>query len=225
MTNRELWYLGGAGVGLTLIVWKWGNPITAAQLGEQWMTNLVGRGNKLSSSTLTNGVIEETPETLLDAASNVLGFKADIDTYSLARMGRSEGVDGMEYRMHVMLNDLANLQATYGWGVYSSITALMIHSKNSAADDRYSSQDMGKRCSTAKDPYEADYALAQKVQSDHAAGNDPTGGATKFVDKDGSFYVNGVKTDYAGLVANWSNFTPTNLPGATDNFVVFVKNA
>ena len=223
MTERDLWILGGAAAGLGFVIWKWGNPITAAQIAENWAVNLVGRGNQLSEGTLTNGIVEEVPSVLVDMATAVLGFNADMDTYSLARMGRSEGVDGMEYRMHVLLNDLADLQRTYGTGVYSSITALLIHSKMTAADGHYSAQSEGKRYSTARDPYESDYALAQKVLADHGAGVDPTAGAIKFVDKSGPFYVDGQKTDYDGLVAAWAQqgLTPTNLPGATDNFVVF----
>jgi hypothetical protein len=223
MTEREAWILGGAGIGLAFVIWKWGNPVTAAQIAENWAVNLVGRGNKLSDSTLTNDVVEEIPDVLIDMASAVLGFTADLDTYSLARMGRSEGVDGMEYRMHVALNDLRDLQSSYGNFVYSSVTALMIHSKIERADGHYSRQNLGKRYATTKDPYEADYALAQKVMADSVAGIDPTGGATKFVDKSGPFNVDGEETDYAGLVTAWAKdgLTPATLPGATDNFVVF----
>jgi hypothetical protein len=228
MSDRTAWFLAGVGGILAFVVWKWGNPIVAAQIAENWAENLIGRGNALSQSTLSNGIVEEIPSVLQDMATAVLGFNAELDTYSLARMGRSEGVDGEEYRMHVLLNDLADLQRTYGTGVYSSITALLIHSKIAAADGHYSSQDEGKRYSTAHDPYEADYALAQKVLVDHASGEDPTGGAIKFVDKSGPFYVDGEKTDYDGLVAAWAanGLTPDDsLPNATTNFVVFRRNA
>lgn len=245
MTEKQAWILAGAGVGLAWILWKYGNPIVAAQIAESWAVNLVGRGNQLSQSTLSSGIVEELPSVLVDMATAVLGFNADPDAYSLARMGRSEGVDGMEYRMHVALNDLAALQAQYGTGVYSSITALMTHSRNTntitlpdgskiGPNGRYSAQNEGKRYSTAHDPFEGDYALAQKVMADNAAGTDPTGGATKFVDKSGPFYVNDpstgktVETDYAGIVAAWGaqGYTPNDaLPGATSNFVVFTKTA
>ena len=224
MTERAWWYIAGTSAALALVTWKWGNPIVAAQIAENWATNLVGRGNQLSFSTLSNGIVEEVPSVLVDMATGTLGFDADPETYSLARMGRSEGVDGEEYRMHVLLNDLADLQSQFGSGVYSSITALLTHSKIAAADGHYSSQDEGKRYSTAHDPYESDYALAQKVLVDHATGNDPTGGALKFVDKSGPFYVDGEKTDYDGLVAHWakSGLSPDDsLPNSTTNFVVF----
>jgi hypothetical protein len=227
MTERQLWFLGGAGAGLAFVVWKWGNPVVAAQIAEQWAVNLVGRGNKLSESTLDDdGVIEEVPSVLTDMASAVLGFDADTDTYSLARAGRSEGVDGMEYRMHVILNMLDADQARYGTGIYSSVTMLAIHSKNATADGHYSKQGLGKPFSTSKDPYESDYALAQKVRADHAAGTDPTGGAVKFVDKSGPFSLDGEPATYDDIVAAWAKeglIPDDTLPNATSNFVVFRK--
>lgn len=224
MTERQLWIIGGAGLGVAFVLWKWGNPVTAIQIAENWAVNLVGRGNALSQSTLSNGIVEEIPDVLIDMATAVLGFNADVDTYSLARMGRSEGVDGMEYRMHVVLNDMADL-VSKGDTAYDTITKYMTHSKIAAANGHYSAQNEGKRVSTAHDPYEADYALAQKVQADHASGVDPTGGAIKFVDKSGPFYVDGQQTDYDGIVAAWADqgLTPQTLPDATSNFVVFVR--
>lgn len=223
--DRATWWIGGVGLSLGYIIWKYGNPIVAAQIAEGYLTDFVGRGSKLSDSTLTGGIVQEVPEVLNDMASAVFGVSSDVDTYSLARMGRSEGVDGMEYRMHVALNDLDDLQSTYGSGVYSSITALMIHSKVIAADGHYSEQSQGKRYATSRDPYQADYALADKVRADHAAGNDPTGGALKFVDKSSFAAQPGATQTYDDVVAQWAadGLMPQNLPGATSNFVVFVR--
>ena len=198
------------------------------QIAGQWALSVFQRGNQLSYGTLVNGVIQEVPSVLQDEATAVLGIdQADLDTYSLARMGRSEGVDGMEYRMHVALNDLASLQAQYGTGVYSSVTALMIHSKNASADGHYSEQALGKRYATTQDPYEGDYELAAKVIADNAAGIDPTGGATKFVDKSSFKFQVGNTNSYEEIVSQWaaSGLSPVNLPGASDNFVVFVPSA
>ncbi len=222
LTTNHL-YLGGALLGVGVVLWKWG--VSAPIIAAGWVANVFTKGNKLSESTVVSGVVSEVPEVLSDMASAVLGFTVDTDVYSLARMGRSEGVDGMEYRMHVVLNDIADLSRR-GLSAYDTITKYVTHSKNAAADGHYSTQALGKRVATTRDPYEGDYALAQKVIADNAAGIDPTGGATKFVDKSGPFYVDGAKTDYAGLVASWAEdgLTPIdNLPGATSNFVVFVK--
>lgn len=212
--------------GVLFVLYKWGNPIVAIQIAGGWAASLVGRGEVLSSGTLVNGVVQEDPSDLVAQASAVLGFAADSDTYALARMGRSEGVDGMVYRMHVALNDLQSLQSTYGLGVYSSMTALMIHSKVAGADGHYSQQSLGKRYSTARDPFQADYALAQQVQSDHDSGIDPTGGATKFVDKSGFAAQPGATQTYAEVAAQWASngYTAQNLPDASSNFVVFVPS-
>src|SRR6266481_2841441 len=98
--------------------------------GATAVVDVFSRGAKLTDAPPgANGVVPDDPSDLWAAAANVLGRDVDGDTYSLGRMGRSEGVDGEEYRMHVALNDLADLQSTYGTGVYSSIAALMLHSK------------------------------------------------------------------------------------------------
>lgn len=223
--TRTVLYVG-AGAGLAFVLWKWRTPVVAAEIAVGYVSNIVGRGNRLSDSTVVDGVVQEIPEVLQDQASAVLGFTADPDTLALARMGRSEGVDGEEYRMHVALNDLANLQRVYGSNVYSSLLALMIHSKNAAADGHFSEQGLGKRYATTRDPYESDYALAQKVLQDRAEGIDPTGGALKFVDKS-SFAVQAGASTYASRVEAWAKegLAPQTLPDATDNFVVFVPVA
>lgn len=230
LSHRQLWYAGAAAALGGLWWWYGGNPVTAVvTAGQQaagWVLNVFDRGNVLSQSTLVQGVVLEDPQVLADMASAVIGDNVDLDTYSLARMGRSEGVDGMEYRMHVACNDLAALQAQYGTGVYSSLTALMVHSKVAAADGHYSQQSLGKRYATSKDPYEGDYALAQKVLADRANGIDPTGGASKFVDKSSFSSQPGATSTYAATVASWAQqgLQPVSpLPGASDDFVVFVK--
>lgn len=221
MTKRTIAAYAVAG-GVGFILWKWG--VAAPIIAAGYVVNTFSRGNKLSDSTVVSGVVSESPEVLTDMASAVLGFTADVDTYSLARMGRSEGVDGMEYRMHVLLNDLYDLQTRYG-ATYATVTDLLTHSRNASANGHYSAQNLGKRYSTAKDPYEGDYQLAAKVLRDRASGIDLVDGATKFVDKSGPFYVDGEKTDYSGIVAAWAKdgYRPESLEGATDNFVVFVK--
>lgn len=232
--TREDWIIVGGTAAVGFILWKWG--IAAPIVAAGWVQNVFDRGNQLSYSTVTKTsegkIVNEDPSVLNDMASGVLGQTADLDTYSLARMGRSEGVDGMEYRMHVVLNDMADLTSK-GYTAYSTITKYMTHSKIAAANGHYSSQNEGKRTASTEDPFEGDYALAQKVIADHDSGIDPTNGATKFVDKSGPFYIHDpntgdtVKTDYAGIVAAWGadGYVPNDsLPGASSNFVVFTHN-
>ncbi len=209
-------------VGFILFNWGVAAPIVAVG----WVLNTFDRGKKLSESTVVNGVVSESPEVLTDMASAVLGFTADVDTYSLARMGRSEGVDGMEYRMHVLLNDLYELQTRYG-ATYDSVTKLLTHSRIADANGHYSEQRLGKRYATTRDPYEGDYKLAEKVLTDRSRGIDIVDGATKFVDKSGPFYIDGIKVSYSDLVDHWASnglVAIDNLPGTTSNFVVFKKS-
>lgn len=200
---------------------------SVAEVAAGYVKNVFARGNKLSDSTISSaGVVVDDPEVLRMEAEAVLGETADLNTLALARMGRSEGVDGMEYRMHVALNDLADLQSR---GIYTSygVAQFMLHSKNVSADGHFSEQYLGKRYSTAKDPYEGDYRLAQKVEADHAAGFDPTGGAVKFVDKNAFSGQRGASKSYDDVVAEWAQqgLQPTTLDDASDNFVVFTRAA
>jgi hypothetical protein len=230
MTRDRLLLVGAAGA-VGFILWKWG--IAAPSVAAGWVSNVFARGNQLSYDSVIDGVVQEVPSVLTDMATAVLGADADADTYSLARIGRSEGVDGMEYRMHVVLNDISSLLAQ-GYTAYNGVTKYATYSKVDRANGHYSAQNLGKRVASTKDPFEGDYALAAKVIADHDSGIDPTNGATKFVDKSGPFYIhdpntgNSVKTDYAGIVAAWGTdgYVPNdNLPGASSNFVVFTRTA
>jgi hypothetical protein len=224
-----IWAGGAALVGLAI----WQGPTIAAGVvvGAGYVLNMAQRGNLLCNfwTKSAQGVVLEDPASvLLPQAEAVLGYTPDLDTFALAVMGRSEGVDGMEVRMHVALNDLAELQQQYGLGVYSSIAALMLHSKESAADGHFSEQYLGKRYATDRCAYELDYHLAEKVRQDHAAGVDPSGGAVKFVDKDSFGVQRGTEqVTYEDKVAEWAQqgLAPFNVAGASDNFVVFRRTA
>lgn len=226
--SQRQWAIFGAAAAGGYMLARYQSVVAPVSILGGYVSNAFARGSALSSSTLTNGVVNEDPQQLISAASSVLGATADPDTYALARMGRSEGVDGMELRMHVALNDLRALQAVYGTGIYSSILALMVHSKNTSADGHFSAQRLGKRYSTAHDPYMGDYQLAEQVQQDDASGIDPTGGATHFIDKDGPLYVAGQLASYDDYVVSMASqgFTPTVGPaGSSDNFVIFNRSA
>lgn len=218
-SDDELLAYGGAAVLLGLAVWK----RDAVAVAAGYVVNAFERGERLSHSTVVDGVVTESPDDLVAQASSVVGYDVDPDLYALARMGRSEGVDGMAYRMHVALNDLAELQRTYGTRVYSSLSALLTHSKVARADGHFSQQYLGKRQASSKDPYVGDLRLAEQVCDERAAGVDPTGGATKFVDVDAFTSQPGADKTYDEVLAEWiaDGYEPSHLPGATDNFVVF----
>jgi hypothetical protein len=234
LSHRQLLIFGGSAV-VGAVLWKYGgDPVAPAVVAAGYVANAVfTRGSVLTSSTLTSGdtdaagnaipdgIVRETPAELVAAAAAVLGSPADSETLALARMGRSEGVDGMEYRMHIALNELA--ASSYG-----SILALLTHSKIAAANGRFSRQALGKWASTSRDPYEGDYALAAKVLADRANGIDPTGGALRFVDKSAFATQPGIKLTYAELVDKWGaeGLSPVeDLPGASSDFVIFVRSA
>ncbi len=226
--DDEVLLYAGAAALLGLAVWKGPAIAAGVVVGAGYVTNVFTRGNKLYDSTVdAAGVVTEDPDVLRMQAEAVLGYAADLDTLALATMGRSEGVDGMEARMHIALNHLEELQRTYGMGVYSSIAALMLHSKNAAADGHFSEQYLGKWASTAHAPYEGDYHLAEKVRRDRAAGIDVTGGALRFVDKDAFASQRGAKKTYDQVVAAWGaeGYEPGSVDGASSNFVVFRRTA
>lgn len=222
--DDEVLLYAGAAALVGLAVWKGPAIAAGVVVGAGYVTNMFTRGNKLYDSTVDDaGVVTDDPEVLRMQAEAVLGYSADLDTLALATMGRSEGVDGEEARMHVALNDLADLQRTYGTRVYSSISALMLHSKNAAADGHFSEQYLGKRYSTAKPAYEGDYHLAEKVRADRADGIDITDGALKFVDKTSFATQRGATETYDQKVAEWAEagLEPGAVDGASSNFVVF----
>lgn len=222
--DEQLLLYGGGALLLGLAIWQGPTIVAGAVVGAGYVLNTFTRGNKLYDSTVDDaGVVTDDPEVLRDQAEAVLGYTADLDTLALATMGRSEGVDGMEARMHVALNDLADLQRQYGRGVYSSPAALMLHSKVAAANGHFSEQYLGKRYSTVRAPYEGDYHLAEKVINDNAAGMDPTGGAIKFVDKDAFASQRGATQTYEEKAAEWAaaGLVASSVDGASDNLVVF----
>jgi hypothetical protein len=242
LSYRQLAIFAGSAV-VGAVLWKYGgNPVAPAVVAAGYVANVFARGSALTSSSLTtgdlddagnaidvddagnpipSGIVIQAPADLVASAASVLGAPADSETYALARMGRSEGVDGMEYRMHIALNELA--ASSYG-----SVLALLTHSRIAAANGRFSQQRLGKWAATSRDPYEGDYALAAKVLQDHASGIDPSGGALRFVDKSAFATQPGVKKTYADVVAAWGaeGFSPVeDLPGASSDFVIFVRGA
>lgn len=211
LSQRQI-AMGALALGGLLLLWKFGTRAAG------YVVNVFERGARLNHTTAVDGIVPDEPDNLIAEAAAVMGEEIGDDTYALARMGRSEGVDGMEFRMHVALNDLEALQVRHGRGVYSSVLAMMLHSKDPEADGRFSAQSRGKRYATTRDPYAGDVQLARKVRTDRENGIDPTFGAVKFVDKSGL-------DDYPALVASWAKegLEPLTLDGASDNFVVFTR--
>ena len=214
-SDDEKWLLGGLAAGVLLL---WGRPIYNTVVAP--VVDVIGRGDRLTTTSLdANGMIPDDVDDLVAQASAVLGAAADPDLYALARMARSEGISAGALRIHVALNDLADLNTRkgYGWSAVDLIT----YSTDAAARGHFGQQ-LHRRYASTQDPYAGDYALAAQTVADHNAGVDATGGAIKFVDKS-SFGVQAGTGSYDAIVATWAQegLQPFNVPGYSDDFVVF----
>lgn len=137
------------------------------------MTDLVGAGKRLSSSTRDDaGIVVEDPEELREQAATASGLGSELtsDTYALARMVRSEA-GSADLTTKVRLACVAINQArALGWSPYDVI----VYHKSGSRDGRYGSQITG-RFASGSDPYEIDVKAAVLAQQ-----NDITNGATNF---------------------------------------------
>lgn len=176
----------------------------------------VGKGRRLNNTSVNDqGFIDQAPDTLIGEAESILGVPIDRDVYALARSGRSEGKNGMEARMHVMVNQAREA----GMSVFE----LTVHQPGSVKDGRFGTQ-RGRRWASSRDPYEGDIGLATKVLIDNSAGADTTGGAGRFVDKSAFGKQEGTRT-YAEVLAAWQGegYTAYYYPEASNDFVLFRK--
>lgn len=218
-------YVVGAGLIGVLAFWQ-GRRVV------QTVVDFTTKGKRLNVTTVDPaGVVSEkeadgtfrrlSPVELAEVASAVAGYEIPLDIYSLARMRRSEGTNGAELRMHVALNDLADIQRRAPSLGISSITDLITFSKYAGERDFYGDQ-AGRRYASTRDPYEGDVRLAWKVWQDRQAGIDKAGGAVKFVDKS-AFGVQKGTRSYEDVLAEWTadGLVPFTSPEATSDFVLF----
>jgi hypothetical protein len=205
----------GGGLVAVLAFWK-------GRAAVQQVIDFTTKGKHLTVTRPdASGVIPDDPDVLAAGASLVAGYDMPTDVYSLARMARSEGVDGKELRMHVAFNDLAELKKSHP-ATFQTITDLMTYSTlGEPAQGHYGDQ-IGRRYATTRDPYENDARLALQVFRDRQAGIDKAAGAIKFVDKSAFGKQPGTRT-YADVLAEWTGdgLVPFNLPSATSGFVLF----
>jgi hypothetical protein len=214
-SNEEKWLLGGLAVLGALF---WGRR--AASTVATTVVDFLGRGARLTYGTLgDDGIVAEDPAELVAAASLVMGREISTDAYALARMARSEGIDAGALRIHVALNDLADLNDRRGFGW--SASDLITYSTDSDARGHFGIQ-LHRRYASTQDPYQGDVVLAEGTMAEHARGADQTLGAIKFVDKS-SFGVQAGTGSYADLVTRWAKdgLAPFSIPGESSDFVVF----
>lgn len=174
----------------------------------------IGKGRRLNYTMVNDqGYIDTAPDTLIGEAEALISMAIDRDVYALARSGRSEGKNGMEARMHVMVNQAAEA----GMSVFE----LTVYQPGSVKNGFFGTQ-KGRRWASSRDPYEGDIGLATKVMIDNSAGKDPTGGASRFVDKSAFGKQEGTRT-YADVLAEWTaeGYSAYQYPEASADFVLF----
>lgn len=227
--DKDLWLgllgFGGVVAALQLAGYNAVGQISAAASDAVFaVTDVFSKGSQLSFSTMdpngTKGsrVVTDDPETLRQAASARFGQDIDRSVYALARMIRSEGAATGALRVHVALNDLDSL----GW---ADPFTLITYSTDSAKKGLYGEQ-ATRRYASSEDPFTGDVQTVMAAMASHAAGNDPTNGAVKFVDKN-SFGVQAGTGSFSDLVARWGQdgLTPYNVAAGGDNLVFFKKGS
>lgn len=228
--EEQLAWWGAAGAAALALWWKGRIIVDTA-------TDLINRGDLLTSAPMgDDGVVLGTPDELADQASAVLGRYVHPDTYSGARMIRSEGAAAGLLRAHVALNDARAL----GWTMRKLITyAIVSHSSpvqlHPAANGLYGEQfvptdrapdgiPITRRYASSKDPHAGDVLTYEQAVAEQAQGIDPTMGAVKFVDKS-SLGIQVGSSKYEAIVARWGaqGLQPFTVDGWSDDFVVFRK--
>jgi len=208
------------GLALMWIASQTGVPVVGDVLPE--LVDVVSRGARLTTAAVDASGIVTTPDyELLSQAAAVVGRDVDRDAYSLARMVRSEegaaGQIAKTYLCHVMMNqaDAAGL----------GITEIIQRHNQAARNGHYGAQISGAVAS-GQDPYESDLAAAEYALSQRANGDDPTAGATNFVDKR-AFGVQAGTSTFDDLVSRWGadGRAPGNLPDASPNLVFFWRGS
>ena len=207
--GRTTLYLAGAAVGLLLLTG-----------GGAMLVKRATRGKRLTNAPAdANGDVRRSPEELAAEASVTLGRPVDVETYALARMLASEGSSDSaqirRMRAWVAYNDA---RALGGW----SFVKLFTYSTRTEKRGLFGSQTT-RRYSSARDPYAGDYDDALALRSEFRTGADPTGGATKYVDKS-AFGTAHTSNTFAGIVERWGKdgYVPQDVDG---DFVLFRRVA
>jgi hypothetical protein len=161
------------------------------------------------------GVVLDSPDELVTAATELLGRPVDKDRYSLARALRSEGGNESDqskgYRASVILNQAKSRGL--------SVTQLALLHTNPARDGHYGKQ-IGGAFATTQDPFESDLFVAESA--DPSA--DTTGGAIQFSDRD-SFGVQEGTSNWSEHVAQRQSEGKIGaiLPGARSGLVFWYR--
>lgn len=161
------------------------------------------------------GYIPVSPAKLIEEAQNVMGESITADEFALAASGRSEGVNGMIYRMHVMLNQADE----------SGISVFDMTVRESGASNGFFGEQRGRRWASPEAPYEGDILRARVAINEHAQGVDRTGGAGRYYDISAFGKQPGTRTESV-VREEWldDGYSPYHAPDATNDFVLWSRN-
>lgn len=142
------------------------------------------RGKKLTLVLPdSTGKILATPEAMRKQAEELLGRAIDSEAFALALMLSSEGLSDSwikrRARAWVAFNDLKGLRKAFGWKSYEK---LFTYSNMAGQNGHFGKQEKGRRYDTSRPLYESVLNDAEGLLAAFKNGNDPTGGATKFID-------------------------------------------
>jgi len=170
VSSEKQWLWIAVAVGGYLLLRR-GGPIRAVQDVTDIIGDIVGRGRRLSHSTLDdNGVVQEDVDDLLVQAVNVVGSDFGRDAYALARMVRSEdGSADLATKVR-----LANVAINQARDLGMTPEGVILYHKTDFRSGKFGRQISGRFASTL-DPYEIDLKAALQ-----ALQGDTTQGATNF---------------------------------------------
>lgn len=192
-TLRRYWFWVLVGLGVAWWFFTGDTPVDV-------LMGLVGRGRRLSVRTIDDsGTVVESLGDLVAQAVAVLGTDVQPDAYLLASVSASEHPNAGEREKGAIQRVMMNDANAHGWSIEYVVTVGKGMGKQS-----------GRRCSSARDPYEDDLRIA--VANLNGTQADETSGATKFVHKTGFKTL----SDYSALCAKWyasSKVVPVALDG------------
>lgn len=197
--------------------------------------DLVTRGKRLTVAPMVNGKVPQPVSELAAAASVVVGFNVNETDYAVARMVRSEDGGGSVLARKLIAHVAYNDAKALGWSMVKLFQFSDAKWANGHfgeqyvppvkdADGKITRAGAVRRYSTARDPYESDFAIAREVAKERAAGIDLAEGARNFVHK-GSFDGKQVGTgSYDALKAKWEakGLRAREIAG-TGDLVLFAK--
>lgn len=185
------------------------------------VVDILVRGARLTRSTWREDdaqTIAEDPEELAAAAAEVVGQPVDVDEYAAARMCRSEEGRASDFVKRCLIQTACNDAHSKSWELLRILTVSSVPARSG----RFGHQ-TSRRYSTAVDPFDSDLQIARLAIADHAAGNDDSQGATKFVDV-GAFPS---ADKYEAVVVSWAKegLRPFAIDGCPDRLVFFRRGA